>query len=115
MEESILNSIKKLLGLDSEYNEFDTDIIIHINSVFSILNHMGIGPEDPFMITGDSEVWDDFLENKQYLEMVKSYVYLKVRIIFDPPNSGAATAFNNMIAEYEWRLYELEDRYKETN
>ena len=104
MEESILVSIKKLLGLTSEYTAFDTDVIIHINSVFMILNQLGVGPDEPFRITGVSETWSDFTTTTD-VEAVKTYVYLKVRLIFDPPLSSAVKdAISSAIAELEWRL-----------
>lgn len=107
--DSILTSIKKLLGIDSEYTHFDTDLVIHINSVLSILWQLGVGPTDGFSITGTEETWEDFLydhDEPNYFSMVKSYVYLKVRLLFDPPLSSAAMeAMNKNISEMEWRLY----------
>lgn len=102
--ESILNSIKKLLGIDETYEAFDTDIIMHINSVFSVLNQLGVGPEEGFYITGDTQTWTDFLGDRKDIELVKSYVYMKVRLIFDPPQSSAVIeSFNRAISEFEWR------------
>ena len=114
---SILNSIKKLLGITEEYTPFDTDIIIHINSVFSILNQLGIGPKGGFCITGDSEEWTDFLGEATLLEMVKTYIYLKVKLIFDPPlNSSVAASIEKNISEIEWRLsgMSMEDENEES-
>lgn len=103
--ESILTSIKKLLGISEDYDNFDADIIIHINSVFSILNQLGVGPTRCFYITDKASLWVDFLEDKTQIESVKSYVYLKVRLMFDPPQSSAAIeSINKMISELEWRL-----------
>ena len=103
--DSILQSIKKLLGIAAEYNAFDTDIMIHINSVFSILTQLGVGPTDGFYITGPNEVWTDFMPTSARLEMVKTYMYLKVRLLFDPPTSSAAIdSANRLISELEWRL-----------
>lgn len=103
--ESILTSIKKLLGITEEYTHFDTDIIMHINTVFMILNQLGVGPEKCFRITGNSEIWDDFLLDNLDLESVKTYIYLKVKLVFDPPLSSAvAESMNRMINELEWRL-----------
>lgn len=103
--DSILTSIKKLLGITEEYEHFDDDIVIHINSVLMILTQMGIGPEGGFSIENKSAKWDDFISNKLYYESVKTYVYLKVKLIFDPPQSSAATeAINRTISELEWRL-----------
>lgn len=106
MEESILISIKKLLGLDKDYTAFDTDIIIHINSVFMILNQMGVGPKDHcFKIQDDLNTWNQFLADDQDLDSVKSYIYLKVKLLFDPPLSSAvAEANKQMINELEFRL-----------
>lgn len=103
--DSILNSIKKLLGITEEYEHFDQDIIIHINSVFTILNQLGIGPEEGFVIKDNTSTWNEFLSDEIKLESVKTYVYLKVRLIFDPPSSSAAIdAIKQNISELEWRL-----------
>lgn len=103
--ESILTSIKKLLGIEESYTQFDLDIITHINSVFLILNQMGVGPDAPFYISDSTQTWTDFTEDITKLEMVKSYVYLKVRLLFDPPTSSALLdSMKNLINEYEWRL-----------
>ena len=105
MEDSILNDIKKLLGLDDEYDVFDTDIIIHINSVFMVLNQLGVGPEDCFSITGENEKWSDFIDDSMNFQAVKSYIYIRVKKLFDPPTSSfVLEALNNMEKEYEWRL-----------
>ena len=110
MQESILTSIKKLLGITEEYTHFDADIIMHINSVFMILMQYGIGPANGFSIAGDSEVWSDFLSDATWLESVKSYVYLKVKLIFDPPQSGTVIgSIENLINEFEWRCQEEQD------
>ena len=103
--ESILDSIKKLLGIQPEYRAFDEDLIIHINTVFIILNQLNIGPEEGFMIVDGSESWDDFVKGINET-MVKTYIYLKVRLMFDAPTSGVLLdSMNNMISELEWRLY----------
>lgn len=103
--ESILMSIKKLLGIDEEYVVFDPDIIMHINSVFMILTQMGVGPEEGFVIEGEDSTWFDFTDNNLMIESVKSYVYLKVRLLFDPPsNSSLIESMNRQISEFEWRL-----------
>lgn len=103
--ESILTSIKKMLGITEEYKHFDMDIIIHINSALMVLKQLGVGPADGFSITGDTETWDDYLTDPEKLELVKSYVYLKVKMIFDPPLSSAVMeAMNRQISEFEWRL-----------
>ena len=102
---SILNSIKKLLGIPVEQDNFDTDIIIHINSVFTTLWELGVGPEERFRIMDDVATWDDFMEDDTIYDDLKSYMYLKVRLVFDPPTSSAyMTTMKELIAEYEWRL-----------
>ena len=103
--ESILTSIKKLLGIDEEYENFDPDIIMHINSVFMILNQLGVGPSESFSIQDSKSVWSDFMPSGSNIESVKSYMYLKVKLMFDPPSSSAVMeAINRTIAELEWRL-----------
>lgn len=103
---SILNSIKKLLGISEDYNAFDVDIIMHINTVFAILRQLGVGPVDGFLITDESATWVDYLsEDNKNLEAVKTYVYLKVRLVFDPPiNSAVLESMKQSISELEWRL-----------
>lgn len=102
---SILTSIKKLLGIDESYKQFDQDIIIHINSVFSILTQLGVGPESGFSITDESAVWDDFIPDSPKLGFVKSYMNLKVRLLFDPPlGSAVIDAIQRQINELEWRI-----------
>ena len=101
--ESILTSIKKLLGIAEENTDFDADIIMHINSVFTTLTQLGVGPSEGFSITGADDFWSDFVTEN--LEAVKSYVYLKVRLIFDPPASATISdALKETIYELEWRL-----------
>lgn len=103
--DSILTSIKKLLGIAEENTDFDTDITIHINSAFSILTQLGVGPVNGFSIADEDTIWDDYIGNDHRLEMVKSYVYMKVRLAFDPPTSGISMdAMKQMVSEYEWRL-----------
>lgn len=104
MTESILTSIKKLLNLTEDYEYFDTDIMIHINSVFATLHQLGVGPTEPFKITSKEQVWSDFIQDNDKIESVKTYVYLKVRLLFDPPSGAAAEAFLQQANEYEWRL-----------
>lgn len=105
MEESILVSIKKLLGIDSEYTHFDTDIIMHINSVLSVLTQLGVGPSEGFVIEDSNALWTDFLSSARDIEMVKAYIYLKVRLLFDPPTSSAAMeSAKQLISELEWRI-----------
>lgn len=103
--ESILTSIKKLLGIAEDYEHFDPDIIIHINSAFMILTQLGIGPPGGFSIVDETTMWIDFVPDMSMVESVKSYVYLRVRLLFDPPSSSAVIeSINRMISEFEWRL-----------
>ncbi len=102
---SILTSVKKTLGITEEYEHFDTDLIMHINSVLSILTQIGVGPSEGFFIKDKSATWEEFISADPQLSMVKSYMYLKVRLLFDPPLSSAvADALNRQIGELEWRL-----------
>ena len=107
LNESILNSIKKLLGINADTTVFDQEITIHINTVFSELAQIGIGPEEGYMITGPSNVWSEFCKNDfPLLSNVKTYVYLKVRLLFDPPTtSPLIEAINQQIKEIGWRMY----------
>ena len=103
--ESILTSIKKMLGITEEYEQFDADIIMHINSVFMILTQLGVGPSDGFSIKDKTNTWDEFIPTDNGLEAVKSYVYMKVKLLFDPPlSSTVMESMNRMISEFEWRL-----------
>lgn len=105
VNDSILDSIKKLLGIASDYTNFDTDIIIYINSAFMVLNQLGVGPEEGFKITGKDELWSSYITDSDNLEAVKSYIHLKVKVAFDPPlNSTVMEAHKQLISEYEWRL-----------
>ena len=105
MDNSILNSIKKQLGITEEYNVFDKDIIMHINSVFLTLNQLGVGPDNGFYIDDSSDSWTDFIPDGILLNSVKTYVYLKVTLLFDPPGSSAAVdSINRTISELEWRI-----------
>lgn len=107
MEQSILKSTKKILGIADDYTVFDLDIITHINSAFSTLTQLGVGPTTGFMIDDESDVWDDFIDvdlDPQY-NSVKSYVFLKVRQLFDPPQTSyLISAVERQIQELEWRL-----------
>lgn len=110
-KDSILDSVKKMLGVSQEYDVFDADIIIHINTVLSNLIQMGVGPKQGFGINGKDAVWTDFI-NKANLEQIKSYVYLKVRLLFDPPSNGTLLeSMNNTAKELEYRLYIEEGGY----
>lgn len=104
--ESILTSTKKLLGIAKDYTHFDTDIIIHINSAFAILTQLGVGPSEGYSIESERPIWSDFIssDDKRF-QMVKTYVYMKVKLVFDPPtNSSHLQALKDAVDEYEWRL-----------
>lgn len=105
--ESILTSIKKMLGIDEAYTHFDADIIMHINSILMILTQLGVGPEEGFVIEDDTSTWINFIPeaNAAQLHAVKTYIYMKVKLVFDPPLSSAVIeSMNRQIAEFEWRL-----------
>lgn len=105
MSDSILTSTKKVLGIEEEYSAFDVDILMHINSVFSTLNQLGIGPPEGFSITDKNATWDTFFGNDPRLNSIKTYVYLKVRIIFDPPGTSyLINSLEKQAQELEWRL-----------
>ena len=105
--ESILTSIKKMLGIAEAIEHFDQDLIMHINSVFTILtNDLGVGSSEGFYITGKDDAWEDFIPRDiKKIEAVKTYMYLKVRLVFDPPDrANVLESINNQIKEYEWRI-----------
>lgn len=104
--ESILTSIKKMLGIPEEYDHFDPDLIMHINSVLSILTQIGVGPSEGFRIEDDLATWGDFLDDDTDYEAVKSYVHLRVKLLFDTSTLSSAVieSMNRMISELEWRL-----------
>ena len=105
MGESILTSIKKMLGITSEYQHFDSDVIMCINTVLSILTQLGVGPKTGFSIQDASATWGDLLGSDGRLEMVKNYVHLRVKIMFDPPqNASLAKVFEDDAKELEWRI-----------
>lgn len=105
LEQSILKSIKKLLHIPEEYDQFDMDVIIHINSAFATLHQLGLGPETEFMIEDDTEEWTAYIGSDSYIQSVKTYVYLSVRLVFDPPaTSFAIAAFEKQLNELAWRL-----------
>lgn len=110
MEDSILLSVKKYLGIADEDTGFDTDIIMSINTVFGVLTQLGVGPKEGYSISDDSALWSDYLEGNTLLEMVKTYMYLKVRMIFDTPTSGSMnSAHEELISELEWRINVMVD------
>ena len=103
--ESIFLTIKKMLGLDPEYDAFNLDILVDINSALMSLNQLGVGPTSGFTVTGEDETWEDLLGSASNLEAVKSYIFLKVKTMFDAPSSSyALDSLNKMIAEHEWRI-----------
>jgi hypothetical protein len=105
MSDSILTSTKKVLNIDESYTAFDEDIKLHINSVFVTLVQLGLGPTNGFMIEDADAVWTDFIGADLNLNSVKTYVYLRVRLLFDPPTTSyLIDAFNKQIVELEWRL-----------
>lgn len=104
---SILLTIKKLLGISDDDHSYDVDVILHINSILSILNQVGVGADEGFAISGDKETWDEYIaedyRNRQ--SMVVSYIYLRVKLLFDPPSSSfVLESMKSNISEMEWRL-----------
>lgn len=105
MSQSILTSTKKILGIAESYTVFDLDIITHINSAFSTLTQLGVGPANGFMIESAEETWEDFIVDDLQYNSVKSYMFLKVKQLFDPPTTSfLIAAFEKQIQELEWRL-----------
>ena len=103
--DSILISIKKMLGISKEYDAFDAVLIMHINTVFMNLSQLGVGPSEGFSIIDEADKWSDFISEDPRLESIKSYIYLKVRLLFDPPmNSSVMDSIALQIKELEWRL-----------
>ena len=103
--DSILTSVKKMLGIAEEYDHFDADLIMHINSVLTILGQLGVGPDEGFFIEDDEAEWTDFVSDMSNLQFIKTYVYQKVKLLFDPPQSASAIeALNRSISELEWRI-----------
>lgn len=102
---SILDSIKKTLGLDSDYDAFDLDVIMHINTAFSTLRQLGVGPQTGFVISDNTSLWESYSDDMILLASVKSYVFAKVKLLFDPPpTSFGLDAMQKMVSELEWRL-----------
>lgn len=105
MEESILLTIKKMLGLDKEYTGFDQEVIVFINTAINELHQIGVSSCDGYMITGVDETWDDIVEEGSNLELIKSYIYIYVRMIFDPPSTGIVSdAMKRSLDRLEWRI-----------
>lgn len=110
LPDSILDTTKKSLGLDADYDAFDTDIILLINSTFSTLNQLGIGPIGGFMIEDKSKLWSEFTQDDLKINSVKTLMYLKVKLMFDPASTSfVLTSIENQIKEYEWRLNAVVD------
>lgn len=108
--DSILTSVKKLLGITEEYEQFDQDIILHINSVFLTLAELGIGPVGGFSIEDSTTEWSEYIsDNDLLLNAVKSYMYLKVRLLFDPPSSAVMELMKEQAKEFEWRMNAMVD------
>lgn len=112
--DSILTSVKKLLGVEEDYDHFDPDIIMHINAAFGVLTQLGVGPSTGFSISDASSKWSDFVEDKVVTDLVKQYVMAKVKVVFDPPQTSfVLEAYQNRISELEWRLNVQVDPAKE--
>lgn len=113
--DSILNSIKKLIGMDPEYTQYDTDLIVYINSMFAVLKQVGVGPENGFSISDDSATWDEYLPDyDKNFEFVKTYIQQRVKLVFDPPlTSSVLDAMKETIKELEWRLNIAGETYNE--
>lgn len=110
MEESILKTVRKMVGPSALYEVFDIDLIIYVNSVFFTLNQLGAGPEEPFKINGETETWSDFIDGDD-VEAVKAYVAIRTRLYFDPPtNSSLLTAMQEQCKELEWRINHAVDK-----
>jgi hypothetical protein len=103
--ESILDSVKKALGIDSEDTAFDIDVVMHVNSTFGVLKQLGVGPAEGFSISDNTTLWSDYSTELAMIGMVRSYLYVKVRLLFDPPaTSFGLDAIQQQIRELEWRL-----------
>jgi hypothetical protein len=114
--DSILTSIKKMLGISEEYEHFDPEIIMHINTVFMGLTQIGVGVAEGYMIASKDDKWSDFLPTDKLIEAVKSYTYLKVKLIFDPPSSSTIIeSYNRLLSEFEWRINVAVDTYAITS
>ena len=109
VEDSILLSIKKLLGMDPiEFTQYDTDLIIHINTIIEFLNQLGVDISEGFKINDENALWSDYLNKPEYNDIkdsIKNYIYLRVRLVFDPStNSSLLNSINDTIKELEWRI-----------
>ena len=116
MQDSILMTIRKLVCGDPYADHFDTDLLVHINACFSILNQLGVGPESGFVVTDETQSWSSYVADNRILNMVKTYVTLKVKKIFDPPlTSSVLEAMDKEISQLEWRLNVAVDPVKPTS
>ena len=116
MQDSILMTIRKLVCGDPYADHFDTDLLVHINACFSILNQLGVGPENGFIVTDETQSWSSYIADNYILNMVKTYVTLKVKKIFDPPlTSSVLEAMDKEISQLEWRLNVAVDPIKPTS
>lgn len=104
MDESILTTIKKLLGIDSSYSAFDQDIIVHINTTINVLYQLGIDSCRDFFIEDDSPTWGEMLESRPLLNIVQTYMYLRVKSMFDPSAGSVSESLNRIQQELEWRI-----------
>lgn len=104
-KDSILQDVKQMVGQEWDDDTYDTDIMIHINAVFFTLNQLGVGPEDGFSISDKDQLWSSYTTPPRNLDAVKSYIYLRVRLLFDPPtNSFLVTSLQKQVDQIEWRL-----------
>lgn len=116
MQDSILMTIRKLVCGNPYADHFDTDLLVHINACFSILNQLGVGPENGFIVTDETQSWSSYIADNYILNMVKTYVTLKVKKIFDPPlTSSVLEAMDKEINQLEWRLNVAVDPVKPTS
>lgn len=115
--DSILNSVKKMLGIEADYDHFDPDILMAINSTFTVLCQLGVGPDEEFSIEGPETTWSDFFALcDKPINLVKSYIYLKTKLLFDPPTTGVLhEAMERQIQEFEWRLNVADENYELNN
>lgn len=114
LNESILDDVKKIIGLAPEITDFDQDLILHINSILAVLTQIGIGPSEGFFITCNTEKWSDFLGSGTELNYIKSYVAMRVRLIFDPPtNSNVTQALEKYCSEFETRAHYVRELNKD--
>lgn len=104
-DDSILDTTKQLLGIEKDVTDFDTEILIHINSVFDTFHQLGLGPGTGFKIEDSSKLWSEYIQDTEHIESIRSLMYLRIRLLFDPPaTSFGITAFEKEIEKMEWRL-----------